>query len=108
MGLGDHPTWQRVSTFQGPQSHIATASPDCGLGDTIVELTLFDAPNWKPQAEAHGVTHSHIGLVMGDPEMLMPVLQGSCRRKTHRNHLAPMWLSEYLSAFSHVHFYQQA
>ena len=108
MGLGDHPTWQKVSTFQGPQSHIATASPDCGLGDTIVELTLFDAPNWKPQAEAHGVTHSHIGLVMGDPEMLMPVLQGSCRRKTHRNHLAPMWLSEYLSAFSHVHFYQQA
>ena len=34
--------------------------------------------------------------------------QGSCRKKTHRNQLAPMWLSEYLSAFSHMHFYQQA
>ena len=69
MGWGDHPTWQRVNTFQGLQRHIATASPDCGLGlgATIVELTLFDAPNWKPQAEAHDITHHHPGLVMGEP-----------------------------------------
>ena len=94
MGWGDHPTWQRVNTFQGPQRHIATASPECGLGlgATIVELMLFDAPNWKPQAEAHDITHSHIGLVIGNPERLMPVLQGSPRKKTHRDHLAPTWL----------------